>query len=192
MPSLYVHLTTTSAFCRIHHLSPSIAATPRWCQVSSIHFDNLGTTTYGGPLTTSGTSTSPFHSHSLPAHCAMPTPDRRWDHFLLHLLWALHGNIVIECTDSSIPGKVVVKIFFFIVFHGNPLFSVLRPTNILLHETICEKGLLRFYPRFQPQLRFCPDFFLLCIFTPTVQIQGRRLPLFVTPLHASGLKNFGK
>src|SRR6185436_9611001 len=27
--------------------------------------------------TTSGTSTSPFYSHSLPAHCAVPTPDRR-------------------------------------------------------------------------------------------------------------------
>jgi hypothetical protein len=24
-------------------------------------------------------------------------------------------------------------------------------------------GILRFYPRFQPQLRFCPDFFLLCV-----------------------------
>ena len=51
--------------------------------------DNLGTTTYGGPLTSSGTSTSPFHSHSLPAHCAVPGPDRRWDHLLLHLLRAL-------------------------------------------------------------------------------------------------------
>src|SRR6185312_11444661 len=67
----------------------SIAATPRWCQVSSIHFDNLGTTTYGGPLTSSGTSTSLFHSHSLPTHCAMPAPDRRCDHFLLHLIRAL-------------------------------------------------------------------------------------------------------
>src|SRR6185312_16497422 len=107
-------------------------------QVSSIHFNNLGTTTYGDPLTTSGTSTSPFHSHSLPAHCAMPAPDRRWDHFLLHLLRALPWEYRPRMHRFQHSGKVVVKIFFFIIFHGNPLFSVLRPTNILLHETICE------------------------------------------------------
>jgi hypothetical protein len=63
--------------------------------------------------------------------------------------------------------------------------------NQFLIDNIC-LGILCFYPRFQPQLRFCPAFFLLSIFTPTVQIRMRRLPLFMTPFHVTGLKKFRK
>ena len=50
--------------------------------------------------------------------------------------------------------------------------------------TIKEKGLLRLYPYFEPQLRFYPPFSLLCIFAPTVPLRSFRLPLELTPLVA--------
>ena len=75
--------------CRIHHASPSIAATLGGCQASSIHLRSLSIITSGGPRTSSRTSSSPFHSHNMDRHCAMPTLDHHWDNLLLHLLWAL-------------------------------------------------------------------------------------------------------
>src|SRR6185312_4246952 len=54
--------------CLIHHMLPSIEATPVWCQASSTHPHILGTTTCDGPLSSAGTLAYLFHSHNLPAH----------------------------------------------------------------------------------------------------------------------------
>jgi hypothetical protein len=97
---------------------------------------SLGTTTYGGPQASAGTSTSPFHFHNLHAHHATPAQDCRWDPHLLPLLQALHCSIIIKGTKSSVARKVVVTIFFFIVLHYNPFFSMTGPTNVTGYETI--------------------------------------------------------
>ena len=118
--------------CQSHRSLPSIAAISLCYPVFSGHLRNLVTTVCCDTLTCERISTSHFQYRSLSLHQQWPDQDHQPAHLMPLDLQLPRCSITIFRENRM----VVTILFFFVVFHHNPSFSVLGPTIIAGHETV--------------------------------------------------------